>query len=482
MIEESCRRDPSFAARMLFFAVLIAGSSPSVRGATFIRGDADGNGDRQITDAILVLNFLFTGGRAPVCSPVADVNADGQVNISDPVALLGHLFLGSPTPPDLTAEEQSECGGGDPEAIARGMKEFVTADRNGNLFACSTCHSMSSDETAGVLRAGHTLLNAHNRPNYKEEAIANYVGAVNVCREDWMAVVDPDHNFEFVPWTEQDSRFQDLLAFMKSLETSPTAPALEFEIVAPAKTGPATGNVAAGCALFNRSCIVCHGTNGEGTSLAPSLIDVTSLCTEKPDPCLNFFCEPAPESCLDNPDYTRSRIRLSGPNHPGQPYHVPDGFELAGTVMPFWSKDKLSDSEVEDLTSYVVETRQLIRAGMPFGCSDSPSPEGNVLRSGTLETRFHGVSGTVQELDTRKIRIQNFTYDGGGIEVRLWLYRAGNINGGRAIGPDIFGQAMRDTTFVVELPADVNSDSFDSVSVWCVSARQDFGHAPLSVP
>ena len=119
---------------------------------------------------------------------------------------------------------------------------------------------------------------------------------------------------------------------------------------------------------------------------------------------------------------------------------------------------------------------------MPFGCSDSPSPEGNVLRSGTLVTRFHGVGGTVQELDTRKIRIQNFTYDGGGIEVRLWLYREGNINGGRAIGPDIFGEDMRDTTFVVELPAEVNSDSFDSVSVWCVSARQDFGHAQLSVP
>ena len=168
---------------------------------------------------------------------------------------------------------------------------------------------MSSDETAGVLRAGHTLLNAHNRPSYKDgEAIANYVGAVNVCREDWIAVLDivivgQEQHFEFVPWTEQDSRFQDLLAFMKSLETSPTAPELEFEIVAPAKTGPATGNVAAGCALFNRSCMVCHGMNGEGTLLAQSLIDVTSLCKDKPDPCLDFFCQPVPENCLDNPDH-----------------------------------------------------------------------------------------------------------------------------------------------------------------------------------
>ncbi len=454
-------------------------SAAHAQDATLVRGDADGNGDRQITDAILVLNYLFTGGRAPVCSPLADTNADGDVNISDPVTLLGHLFLGNPTPPALSDEEIAVCNGVDPAAVARGMKEFENADANGNLFSCSTCHSMAPDEGAEVIRSGHTLLNSLGRPNFKDGAAASFLAAVNVCRNDWMVVGDPENNFEFTPWLDSDSRFKDLVTFIKSLQTSDSSPALEFEIVAPAKSGPTQGDAAAGCKLFNRSCMVCHGMDAKGTSLAPSLIDVTSLCDQKPDLCLNANCDPSPAGCLDNPDYLRNRIRLSGPDHPGQIYHVPDGSKLAGTVMPFWAKDKLSDSDVEDLTAYMLAARSAVREGKELNCDTQPNPDGNVVRSGKLEGLFHGVKGTAEELDTHKIRLTQFSYDGGGIEVRVWLYKGTNPRNGRAIGPDIFGQAMSNKTFIVEIPVEITSDSFDHVSIWCVSARQDFGHAEL---
>ncbi len=449
----------------------------------FVRGDADGNQDRQITDAILVLNWLFTGGRPPVCLPVADSNADGLVNISDPVALLGHLFLGNPAPAPLSAAEISVCGGVDPEAVARGMKEFEQPDPNGNPFACATCHSMSPDEGADLLRPGHTLLNSLTRPNYKGTATANFVGAVNVCRNDWMAVVDPAPPGNFKPWLETDSRFKDLVAFIKSLQTEDQSPALQFEIVAPAQSGPPTqGEAAAGCKLFNRSCRICHGLDAKGSELGPSLLDVTTLCQENPGGlCLNANCEPMTAACLDNPDYIRYRIRLSGPNHPGQVYNVPQGFTLAGTVMPFWSRDKLSDGEVEDLTAYILAARSAVRQGMEFDCNTQPNPDGKVLRRGKFTGLLHGVKGNAEELDTRKIRLTEFSYDGGGISVKVWLYnRGGNIRNGRAIGPELKGLPMSNTTFVVDIPAEVALDSFDSVSIWCVSVRQDFGHAEMT--
>lgn len=464
----------------VLLAVFLGPSVAHGQDQAFKRGDADGNGERQITDAILVLNFLFIGGRAPVCSPVADTNADGDVNISDPVSLLGHLFLGNLTPPPLSAGEITLCRGLDPAAVARGVKEFELADVNGNLFACTTCHSMAPDTGAEVIRAGHTLLNSLTRPNYKDGQSASFLDAVNVCRGDWMNVGDPERNFEFTPWLETEPRYKDLLAFIQSLETATDSPALVFEIVAPARTGPTTGDATAGCKLFNRSCSVCHGTDAVGIALAPSLLDITSDCSEKPDLCLDANCEPKPEKCLDNPDFIRSRIRLSGPNHPGQVYQLPPGFSLAGTTMPFWSKDLLSDNDVEDLTAFILAVRQSVRDGNPMKCNPQPDPSGNALRSGEIAGKLHGVAGTVEELDTRRIRLTGFNYDGGGIEVRLWLYKGDNGSEGRAIGPDLFGQVFSNATLVVELPPEVTPDTFDHVAIWCVSSSRDFGHAELT--
>jgi hypothetical protein len=74
------------------------------------RGDATGDGLRNISDAIAILEYLFQSGPAPPCTDVADVNRDGEVNISDPVRLLLHLFAGgeAPTP------DGAKCFGEEP--------------------------------------------------------------------------------------------------------------------------------------------------------------------------------------------------------------------------------------------------------------------------------------------------------------------------------------------------------------------------------
>jgi hypothetical protein len=58
----------------------------------------DGNGNVEITDAILILNFLFVGGDRPRCMDAADVSDRGTVDISAAINLLGFLFLGGAPP------------------------------------------------------------------------------------------------------------------------------------------------------------------------------------------------------------------------------------------------------------------------------------------------------------------------------------------------------------------------------------------------
>jgi PKD repeat protein len=69
-------------------------SAPSFR-----RGDANFDDRVDISDAQYILNFLFLGGRAILCSDAADANDDGGVDISDAQYVLNHLFLGGAAPP-----------------------------------------------------------------------------------------------------------------------------------------------------------------------------------------------------------------------------------------------------------------------------------------------------------------------------------------------------------------------------------------------
>jgi len=64
----------------------------------FHRGDADANGNYNITDPVRTLNYLFLGADAPPCLDAADTDDNGDLNITDPVRSLNYLFLGGPPP------------------------------------------------------------------------------------------------------------------------------------------------------------------------------------------------------------------------------------------------------------------------------------------------------------------------------------------------------------------------------------------------
>ena len=64
----------------------------------FVRGDVNGDGKPDISDAIAALTYLFAGASTD-CLAAIDVNGDGVADIGDPIYLLGYLFGGGPPPP-----------------------------------------------------------------------------------------------------------------------------------------------------------------------------------------------------------------------------------------------------------------------------------------------------------------------------------------------------------------------------------------------
>ena len=45
------------------------------------------------------MNFLFLGGRAPSCSEAGDADDNGRLELTDAIVVLNFLFLGGAPPP-----------------------------------------------------------------------------------------------------------------------------------------------------------------------------------------------------------------------------------------------------------------------------------------------------------------------------------------------------------------------------------------------
>ena len=161
--------------------------------------------------------------------------------------------------------------------------------------------------------------------------------------------------------------------------------------------------------------------------------------------------------------------------------------------MPFWSADRLSDDELLDIIAYLesgdvdpVNTGN--NGGSDAGSSGCTSNHVNVGLSANLTSRFHNVSGVATIVDDCTIRLTQFSYDGGGIDVHI--YAGTDLQflpsaGGFSLKSGLLGTAYDNGTLVVTLPEGVTLDDFDSISIWCVPVGQSFGDVDLvsvSVP
>jgi len=86
----------------------------AVEGAEFQRGDVDGNGERNVTDAVLVIQVILMNLPSRYnCEDALDANDDGKLNIADALPILFYLFQrGDPLPdPFLSCGRDTSADG-----------------------------------------------------------------------------------------------------------------------------------------------------------------------------------------------------------------------------------------------------------------------------------------------------------------------------------------------------------------------------------
>ncbi len=67
-------------------------------GSPAVCGDANGDGGVDISDAVYLIAYIFSGGPAPSPYSTGEVNCDGSIDISDAVYLISYIFSGGPAP------------------------------------------------------------------------------------------------------------------------------------------------------------------------------------------------------------------------------------------------------------------------------------------------------------------------------------------------------------------------------------------------
>jgi len=330
-----------------------------------------------------------------------------------------------------------------------GANIFTNRIATGNSFSCSSCHSIKEDQQTGKAmdgfkRPGHPLHNVTKRSTYKNGQLNSMLDAVNTCLTEWM-------NAE--RWTEDSTDWKNLFNWLDDQADTETADPVVYQIAAP----PATlsgGDALEGQITFNGSCAICHGENAQGSGLAPSLVNVS----------------------LDS-NYIATRVRSSGLSNSAT-YQG-----LTGGIMPFWSPDRLSDNELVNVIAYLTTAGQGILETNGGETNDNnasscSNDHPNVGKTATLSTKSHAVSGTAEIVDNCTIKLSNFNFDGGGIDVQVYLGNDNQFlprNGGFSTSGDLVGTRYENADLTLTLPEGKTLDDFNSISIWCVDVGVSFG-------
>ncbi len=75
----------------------------------YICGDANGDENVNVSDAVNVINYVFLGTAPPDPYESGDVNCDLTVNVSDAVWIINYVFLGSNDPCDIDGDDIPDC-------------------------------------------------------------------------------------------------------------------------------------------------------------------------------------------------------------------------------------------------------------------------------------------------------------------------------------------------------------------------------------
>jgi len=348
---------------------------------------------------------------------------------------------------------------------AAGRRVYGQPVDDGNTFSCATCHALE-EPADDYRRPGHPLGDAAARPSWKNGAVHDLREAVNTCLVEWMNAQ---------PWSADDPRWLDLEHFLVT-RAPESAGAIDIRIVDP-PDDLSGGDPTRGRDVFDGACAVCHDEGGTGTQLAPAVAGLA----------------------LD-PSYVATRVRTSGRSDSAV-YE-----ELTGGVMPFWGADRLTDDELRDIVAWLAQGAVSDDAtseeggseddgasesgatdgpsdGATTGEADCPTTDSRVGWVAELTTNFHGVGGLAEIVDDCTVVVHDFTFDGNGIDVRLYGGVGGDYDAGYPMTDDLVQPGGYDGILLeAVLPADRTLDDLEGVSVWCVDVGVDFGSGSFHPP
>ena len=76
---------------------------------TYICGDANADSMVNVSDAVYVINYVFSGGNPPNPLESGDANCDSLVNVSDAVYIINYVFSGGHSPCDTDGDLIPDC-------------------------------------------------------------------------------------------------------------------------------------------------------------------------------------------------------------------------------------------------------------------------------------------------------------------------------------------------------------------------------------
>jgi hypothetical protein len=119
------------------------------------------------------------------------------------------------------------------------------------------------------------------------------------------------------------------------------------------------------------------------------------------------------------------------------------------------------------------------------GLRDCDATHSKVGQVAELQTFFHQVSGKAVIVDDCTVRVDDFVYDGEGINVRFYSGLGGDYTNGFSMSEsDLRRAGGYDGAEPVyaQLPENRTLDDLDGISVWCVPVSTSFGDGLFANP
>jgi thiosulfate dehydrogenase len=198
-----------------------------------------------------------------------------------------------------------------------------------NSFACTTCHATTDKEQSERILPGHPLLGVAARQGYWGGGHTYLLDAVNQCLVDFM---------RSERLTEDDANGLALLAYLQALSPSFTGgtrrdPALPCTVIKNIEdtylSSLPAGDAGRGASSYERACGYCHGELHSGDGRLGTRVTIL------PDDTIRGFGAQARAVMAEKVRHGRY-------------------FSIGGN-MPFYCTEVLSDADLSDIVSYLLQ-------------------------------------------------------------------------------------------------------------------------------